>query len=81
MAKVRVSCKQKADPFVDLHEAAELVGLSYSALRARVHEKMINGREDELPVPVKDGARWYFVRAELLAYVRLKDQLRKLSGR
>lgn len=77
--RVKIPCKTKADPFVDLHEAGKLVGISYSAMRSRVHEKMINGRVDELPVPVKENGKWVFLRAELLAYVRLKDQLRKLS--
>mgnify|MGYP000488193830 CR=1 FL=1 len=77
--RVKVVCKAKPDPFVDLHEAATIVGISYSALRARVHEKMINGRADELPVPVKENGRWVFLRRELLVYVRLKEKLRKLS--
>lgn len=66
---------------VYLNEAADLLGTTWAALRARVHMMMNHGHQDSIPKPLQepDGhRRWYWERDEFMEFVKTKRQLDKI---
>lgn len=87
MTKTRLKWKPvKDDSPVYLEEAAQLLGTTYEALRARVHRMMNEGRTElDLPTPSKDEwGRWCYNRQEFMALVKYRakiDAIVKGSGK
>lgn len=83
MTRIRLKWKKPAvtGP-VYLEEAAQLLGTTYEALRARVHRMMNEGKEDSLPRPFLDNStsreRWAWERSEFTAYLKVLAKLDKI---
>jgi hypothetical protein len=80
MTKIRLKWKPVKDESpVYLEEAAQLLGTTYEALRARVHRMKNEGQADTLPDAFKDTSggreRWAFNRGEFMAFIKTKAKL------
>jgi len=65
-----------------LQEASGLLGITYEAMRTRVHRMKREGRSIALPDPYKCSCgHWAFDRAEFRAFIRAKDKMDKISGK
>jgi len=82
MTRIKLNWKKtKPTGPVYLEEAAELLGISREAMRARVHRLMTDEAQDTMPKPKQEETghrRWYFDRAEFVAFVKTKQQLDKI---
>lgn len=80
MTKINLKWKPvKDDSPVYLEEAAQLLGTTCEALRARVHRMMNEGKEYSLPRPYMDAGngreRWAWDRAAFMPFIKTKRQL------
>jgi len=64
-------------------EAAELLGISRAALKARIHRMMNEGADDEIPRPYKDDkngrTRWAWKRPDFMAWLKFKKRLAAMT--
>lgn len=69
---------------VYLHEAAELLGTTYPALRARVHRMVNEQRPCDMPMPKRDtalrGAPYYWERKLFRMWLSRKRKLQEMQG-